>query len=178
MIRFLLPLAIAGGVIAFLAIGLTMDPSKVPSPLIDRPTPTFELPTVANPDATLTSARFGEHPVSLFNVWASWCVACREEHPLLMRLSRETDLPIYGLNYKDRRDEARAWLARYGDPYRVSAFDGEGKVGVDWGVYGVPETFVVDGEGTIRYKHIGPITEQAWRETIQPIVQRLRRNAG
>lgn len=176
--RFLIPLAVLAGVVALLAVGLTMDPREVPSPLIGKAGPAFELPTVADPGVRFTAARFAEHPVSLFNVWASWCVACRQEHPLLMRLAREDGVPIYGLNYKDRRGAARDWLARYGDPYRASAFDAEGRVGIDWGVYGVPETYVVDRQGVIRHKHIGPITEQAWREEIAPVVARLRSRSG
>jgi cytochrome c biogenesis protein CcmG/thiol:disulfide interchange protein DsbE len=176
--RFLIPLAILAGVVALLAVGLTKDPREVPSPLIGKAGPAFELPTLADPEVRFTGARFAEHPVSLFNVWASWCVACRQEHPLLMRLAREDGMPIYGLNYKDRRAAARDWLARYGNPYLASAFDGAGQVGIDWGVYGVPETYVVDREGVIRHKHIGPLTERAWRDTIRPVVERLRSRAG
>lgn len=176
--RFLLPLAVLAALVVFLGLGLTRDPSKVPSPLIDKTGPAFELPTLEDPDTSFTTARFAEHPVSLFNVWASWCVACRQEHPLLMRVARDDEVPIYGLNYKDRRTDALAWLERYGNPYRASAYDGKGKVGIDWGVYGVPETYVVDRQGTIRYKHIGPITERDWRDTLRPIVERLRSDAG
>jgi cytochrome c biogenesis protein CcmG/thiol:disulfide interchange protein DsbE len=142
--------------------------------LIDRPAPQFELPRVADANQRLTTADLSREPVVLFNVWASWCVACRQEHPLLMQLSRETDVPIFGLNYKDERGNAQAWLARFGNPYRASAHDLAGKVGIDFGVYGVPETFVVDGRGIIRYKHVGPITRRDWDDTLQPIVQRLR----
>lgn len=176
--RFLLPLGVLALILAFLGIGLTMDPRKLPSPLIDRAAPAFELPTLRDPEATLSVARLREHPVSLLNVWASWCVACRQEHPVLMRLSRRDAVPIYGLNYKDRREDALAWLQRHGDPYIASAHDGDGKVGIDWGVYGVPETYVVDGEGTIRYKHIGPVTGEVWRDTLRPIIERLRSGNG
>lgn len=178
MMRYLLPLGVAIALVVVLAWGLTRDPEKVPSPLIGKSVPTFELTTVVDADARFTAERFGDHEVSLFNVWASWCVACRHEHGLLMRVAEQGDVPIYGLNYKDRRSDARAWLSRRGNPYEASAFDPDGQVGMDWGVYGVPETFVVDDSGTIRYKHVGPITEQAWRETIQPIVERVRGASG
>lgn len=178
MIRFMLPLLAALVIVVVLGWGLTMDPRKVPSPLIGKAAPAFSLATLADPDATFTAARFTRHDVSLFNVWSSWCVACRAESALLVRLARQFDLTIYGLNYKDTRANARAWLARFGNPYAAIAFDPEGQVGLDWGVYGVPETFVVDGNGVIRYKHIGPITQQAWRETIRPIVRRLRGASG
>lgn len=178
MIRYLLPLGAAIVIVVVLGWGLTMDPRKVPSPLIDEPAPSFRLTTLANPEVEFTQARFKQHAVSLFNVWASWCVACRAESALLVRLAAQTDLTIYGLNYKDTRADARAWLARFGDPYAAIAYDPEGQVGLDWGVYGVPETFVVDGNGVIRYKHIGPITRQAWRETIRPIIRHLRGTSG
>lgn len=176
--RFLLPLAILSALVVFLGLGLLRDPGEVPSPLIDKPAPAFELPTLQDSNVTLTRASFGEHPVSLFNVWASWCVACRQEHPLLMELAREDAVPIYGLNYKDEGANARAWLERYGNPYRASAVDRDGKVGIDWGVYGVPETYIVDRYGIIRYKHIGPITARAWQETMRPLIERLRSEAG
>lgn len=174
MMRFLLPLAAAAGLLVLLGVGLTMNPRLVPSPLINKPGPAFSLPTLASPGTIFTQDKFSQHPVSIFNVWASWCVACRQEHPLLMRLSQQTDTPIYGLNYKDTRANARAWLTRLGNPYREIAFDQAGTTGIDWGVYGVPETYIVDDQGIIRYKQIGPITERVWRETLQPLIERLQ----
>lgn len=177
MMRFLLPIAAATGLLVFLGFGLTMNPRLVPSPLIDKPAPAFTLPTLASSGTPFTQAKFAENPVSIFNVWASWCVACRQEHPLLLRLSQQIDTPIYGLNYKDSRANARAWLTRLGNPYRAIAFDQSGTTGIDWGVYGVPETYIVDKQGIIRYKQIGPITERVWRETLQPLIQRLQRSS-
>lgn len=178
MTRYAIPLVVFAALVALLGVGLTMDPSKVPSPLIDEPAPAFAVPELEAPERQFTQKRFRRHDVALFNVWASWCVACRKEHPLLMRLARRDEVPIYGLNYKDEREAALGWLERRGDPYRASAFDLEGQVGLDWGVYGVPETFVVDGDGVIRYKHVGPISEEDWREDIRPVVERLRRESG
>lgn len=174
MMRFLLPLVAAAGLLVLLGFGLTMNPRLVPSPLIDKAVPAFALPTLGPAETSFTQDKFGEHPVSILNVWASWCVACRQEHPLLMRLSQEIETPIYGLNYKDNRANAHAWLTRFGNPYRITAFDQSGATGLDWGVYGVPETYIVDSRGIIRYKQIGPITEQVWRETLQPLVTRLQ----
>lgn len=176
MMRFLLPLTAAAGLLVVLGFGLTMNPRLVPSPLINKPAPAFTLPTLGPTGTTFTQARFGEHPVSIFNVWASWCVACRQEHPLLMRLSQEIETPIYGLNYKDSRANAHTWLRRLGNPYRAIAFDQSGTTGIDWGVYGVPETYIVDNHGIIRYKQIGPITERVWRETLQPLIERLQKS--
>lgn len=173
-LRFLIPLILFAVLIGLFAIGLQLDPREVPSPLIDKPAPAFALPRLDSPEAQLTRADLTQHQVSLFNVWASWCTACRQEHPFLMELARRNEIPIYGLNYKDERPDAIAWLRRHGDPYRASGFDHEGRVGIDWGVYGVPETFVVDAQGVIRYKHIGPLTPQVWREKLEPVVRQLQ----
>jgi cytochrome c biogenesis protein CcmG/thiol:disulfide interchange protein DsbE len=169
----LIPLALFLVLVAFLGIGLTMDPEKVPSPLIGKPVPEFRLPQVDQPGTKLGPAEL-KGRVYLLNVWASWCVACRQEHPVLMEAARHPAITIYGLDYKDKRPAARQWLARRGDPYTASLFDAEGKVGIDLGVYGVPETFVVDRKGIIRHKHIGPLTREDLRETILPLVQRLQ----
>lgn len=178
MIRYLLPLGVAVVITAFLGWGLTMNPHKVASALLGEPVPAFSVPTLANPEAVFTQARFTRHEVSLLNVWASWCKACRVESDLLMRVARRTDVPIYGLNYKDTRAAARTWLARFGNPYTAIAFDPKGKVGFDLGVYGVPETYIVDSNGIIRYKHIGPISSKDWRETLWPIIQRVQGKSG
>jgi cytochrome c biogenesis protein CcmG/thiol:disulfide interchange protein DsbE len=176
--RFIVPLVIFAALIGLFAVGLQLNPREVPSPLIDKPAPAFDLPRLDTPDTRLTRGDLTAHPVSLFNVWASWCVACRQEHPFLMELARSGDIPIYGLNYKDERQDAIAWLKRHGNPYRASGFDHEGRVGIDWGVYGVPETFVVDAQGLIRYKHLGPLTPQVWREKLEPVIRQLRGAAG
>lgn len=173
MNRYLLPLALFGVLVLFLAIGLSIDPKLVPSPLIDKPLPAFNLPKLKTPDDNITSNDF-HGDVVLLNVWASWCVSCRVEHPLLVELSKNDEMMIYGLNYKDRRNDAMQWLKKFGDPYRASAFDEHGLTGIDLGVYGVPETYIMDRSGIIRYKHIGPITREALDDTILPLIVKLR----
>jgi cytochrome c biogenesis protein CcmG, thiol:disulfide interchange protein DsbE len=171
-LRFLIPLGLFGVLVAFLAVGLKLDPREVPSPLIGKPAPTFALPLLANPNQTIRREDLlGK--VWILNVWASWCAACRDEHPLLVEYSRAKRVPIYGLNYKDTRDAGQQWLARFGNPYDASLFDQDGRVGIDWGVYGVPETFVVDREGMIRFKHIGALTPAILRERIEPLLRQL-----
>lgn len=168
-----LPLSVFVGITILLAIGLTMDPKEVPSPLIDKPAPKFDLPPVQGRRLGLASSNL-EGEVSLVNVFASWCVACRQEHPLLMELSRRNLVPIHGLNYKDQPDDAAGWLDALGDPYTRTGADLDGRVGIDWGVYGVPETFVIDKNGNIAYKHIGPISQQDWEAKIRPLVEKLQ----
>jgi len=177
-LRPFIPLIIFVVMAIFLGIGLTLDPREVPSPLINKASPAFTLPQLHVPDKQLSQSDFiGK--VSLFNVWASWCAACRQEHGFLLELSRQNIVPIYGLNYKDKRDDAKRWLIQYGgDPYAASAHDLDGRVGIDWGVYGVPETFVIDKKGTIRYKQIGPMNYQNWTETILPIIKQLQAEAS
>jgi cytochrome c biogenesis protein CcmG/thiol:disulfide interchange protein DsbE len=169
-------LAIFAVLVVFLGVGLTLNPREVPSPLVGKPAPTFSLPTVHDPSQVLSTRELSRE-VSLLNVWASWCVSCREEHPLLVELSRRGAVAVYGLNYKDERDDAKRWLTALGNPYRASAFDADGRVGIDWGVYGVPETFVIDRKGVIRYKHIGPVTAEAWERTLRPLVEQLQAEA-
>jgi len=173
MNRYLLPLALFAGLVLFLAIGLGIDPKLVPSPLIDKPLPAFNLPKLKTPDDNLQSNDF-QGDVVLLNVWASWCVSCRAEHPLLVELSNNNEMMIYGLNYKDTRTNALQWLQNFGDPYRASAFDEHGLTGIDLGVYGVPETYIMDRAGIIRYKHIGPITRDALDNTILPLIVKLK----
>ena len=177
MNRYLLPLGVFAGLIILLGIGLTLNPREVPSPFIGKPAPAFTLPTVHDANKQFSQEDF-KGKVSLFNVWASWCVACREEHPLLVDLAKTSDIPIYGLNYKDQLADAKRWLKLLGNPYLDSASDIEGKAGFNWGVYGVPETFLIDKKGIIRYKKIGPITEQDLQETILPMIKQLRGEAG
>ena len=175
MIRKFVPLLIFITLVIFLGIGLTRDPHLVPSPLINKPVPQFSLPRLADANQQLaTSDLRGQ--VSLLNVWASWCVSCRSEHPVLLDLAKKNVVTIYGLNYKDNREDALNWLEHYGNPYAESAHDIDGKVGIDFGVYGVPETFVVDKQGIIRYKQIGPITEDILKDTILPLITRLERS--
>jgi len=172
MLRHLLPLAIFIIVAGFLFVGLSLNPRDIGSTRLDKGAPEFNLPTVMDPATTLSEQDFlGQ--VSLFNAWASWCVSCRYEHPLLMELANRTDIPIYGLNYKDTRLEAQQLLTRQGNPYRASAFDAEGRVGIDWGLTGTPETFVVDQQGIVRYKHTGPLTVEVLEREIFPLMQEL-----
>lgn len=171
---FLVPLLAFGVLALVLGVGLSRDPREVPSPLIGKPAPQFELPAVKGRAQGLATRNLrGE--VSLVNVFASWCVACREEHPVLVALARRKLIPIHGLNYKDKPDDAAAWLDRWGDPYTRTGADIDGRVGIDWGVYGVPETFVIDPQGRIAYKHIGPMTEDFVRSKLVPMIDEIRR---
>jgi len=158
----------------FLYVGLFRDPREVPSPLVGQPAPTFTLAQLHAPDKQLSTADM-KGQVWLLNVWASWCVSCRVEHPLLVELSKANIVPVIGLNYKDRNELGKQWLAQNGDPYRLSVVDADGRVGIDFGVYGVPETFVIDKSGMIRYKQIGPITTEALEKTILPLVRQLQK---
>ena len=171
---FVLPaLAFVGVATAFL-YGLGRDPSVIPSALVGRPVPEFKLPPVKGRTLGLASSDLrGE--VSLVNVFASWCTACREEHPLLMKIKDEHTVPIHGIDYKDKPDDAANWLDTMGDPYARTGADIDGRVSIDWGVYGVPETFVVDRQGRIAYKHVGPVSGQVLSGEILPLIERLRK---
>jgi cytochrome c biogenesis protein CcmG/thiol:disulfide interchange protein DsbE len=171
-LKFIVPLLLFVMLVAFFAVGLMRDPREVPSPFIDKPAPAFRLERLHDPQAAFAPEDM-KGKVWMLNVWASWCVSCRVEHPLLVELSRRKVVPIVGLNYKDRRDDGVQWLAKFGNPYDLSAFDVDGKVGIDYGVYGVPETFVIDKAGVIRYKQIGPITPEALDKTIMPLIRKL-----
>ena len=171
--RFLLPLAAFLVLAVFLGVGLKLDPREVPSPLIGKPAPSFALTRLDQAQTTLRKEDYlGQ--VWVLNVWASWCGACRDEHPVLVDFAARKVVPLVGLNYKDTRAEGLAWLAQRGDPYVASLFDADGKVGIDFGVYGVPETFVIDRQGVIRFKHIGPVTPQVLRERIEPLLKELQ----
>ena len=169
---FLIPLAAFLALAVMLAVGLKLDPREVPSPLIDKPAPKFALQRLDDAQKTIRLDDM-RGKVWVLNVWASWCVACREEHPLLVEFAKKRVVPLYGLNYKDKRDDAKAWLARFGNPYDASLFDDEGRVGIDFGVYGVPETFVIDQNGVIRLKHIGPLTPDVLATKIEPLLKKL-----
>jgi cytochrome c biogenesis protein CcmG/thiol:disulfide interchange protein DsbE len=171
-VRWSIPLALFLVLIAFLWVGLGRDPREVPSPLIGKPAPSFALPQIDGDKSLSTAELRGK--VWLLNVWASWCVSCRVEHPLLLQLAKTNVVPVYGLDYKDKTDDALAWLAQHGNPYTASIIDGDGKVGIDYGVYGVPETFLVDRAGVIRYKQIGPLTVEALQQKILPLVRQLQ----
>lgn len=170
---FAVPLVLFGIVAVVLGVGLSLNPKEIPSALIGKPVPVFDLSPVQGRTQGLSDADL-KSEVSLLNVFASWCTACRAEHPLFMELARSGTVPIHGLNYKDRPDDAAAWLDELGDPYSRTGADLNGRVGIDFGVYGVPETFVIGSDGTIAYKHIGPLTPQTLNEVILPLVTRLR----
>jgi cytochrome c biogenesis protein CcmG/thiol:disulfide interchange protein DsbE len=174
MKRFLLPLGIFILLVAFLAVGLRLDPREVPSPLVGKPAPAFELPILQQPDKRFVPGDM-RGKVWLLNVWASWCVSCRDEHPMLVALAKRGVIPILGLNYKDKSDEATAWLKQFGNPYDLSVVDADGRIGIDYGVYGVPETYLIDAEGVIRYKQIGPITAAILEQKILPLAADLKK---
>ena len=171
-LKFGIPLAIFALLVGFFAVGLFRDPREVPSPFIGRAAPAFTLAQLHEPQKAFTPEEM-KGKVWLLNVWASWCVACQQEHPILVDMQKRGLVPIVGLNYKDQRDDGIKWLNRYGNPYVLSAYDLEGKVGIDYGVYGVPETFVIDKQGVIRHKQIGPITPEALEKTILPLIRQL-----
>jgi cytochrome c biogenesis protein CcmG, thiol:disulfide interchange protein DsbE len=168
---YLIPALVFAAVGIGLAVGLTRDPSTLPSALLDQPVPQFELPALADGDGLASEDLKGR--VSLVNVFASWCVPCRVEHPVLMRLAEE-GVPIFGINYKDPPDKAQVWLAELGDPFEKIGADRDGRVGIEWGVYGVPETFVVDAQGRIRHRHVGPIQARDLEQTLRPILAELQ----
>jgi len=171
-LRFLLPLVVFLAIAGFLLKGLWLDPREIPSPLIDKPAPEFRLESLEDSSRQIDRKdMLGK--VWLLNAWASWCVACREEHPLLVQFSRSATVPIVGLNYKDTRVDGMRWLAQFGNPYVASLFDENGRVGIDFGVYAVPETFVIDKLGVVRFKQIGPVTPEVLQEKILPLIQRL-----
>ncbi len=172
MLKYLLPLLLFIILAVFLAMGLKLNPRDIPSPLIDQPAPDFSLPLLQNPQQKLSPKNL-QGKVWLLNVWASWCVSCRSEHPVLNEFVKQTAVTIIGLNYKDDPEAAKQWLAELGNPYRASIMDQEGRVGIDYGVYGVPETFVIDKKGIIRYKFTGPVTMKVINEALMPLLQQL-----
>jgi len=160
--------------VLLLGVGLTLKPREVPSPLIGKPAPAFELPLLHAPDKTFAQKdMLGK--VWVLNVWASWCPPCLVEHPVITALARARLAPVVGLNYKDARDDALPWLKKNGDPFEFSVFDATGRIGIDYGVYGVPETYVIDRKGVIRYKHIGPLTPEVSSGKVQPMLKELAR---
>ena len=174
MRRFLLPLGLFFSLVFLLGVGLRLNPQEIPSPLIGKPAPAFALAQLAAPDKTFGPQDM-QGQVWLLNVWASWCGPCRDEHPVLLDFSRQASAPVVGLNYTDQRRDSANWLAQFGDPYLLSVFDGDGRVGMDYGVYGVPETFVIDKRGVIRMKHVGPVTPAVIRDKLMPLIKELNR---
>ncbi|MFO1253560.1 MAG: DsbE family thiol:disulfide interchange protein [Inhella sp.] len=172
-LKALLPLLAFGLLALLLARGLQLNPREIPSPLIDKPAPAFELAALHEGKPALTSAAL-QGRVTLLNVWASWCTPCQQEHPLLVDFAkRQPGVQLVGLNYKDQREAAQTWLRRLGDPYHAIGFDERGQLGIEFGVYGVPETFVIDRQGRIRFKHVGPLTAELMRERIEPLLKQL-----
>ena len=194
MNRYYWILGAFAALVALLAVGLGLNPRDVPSPLVGKPAPAFNLPVLATPEKTFGPQDM-QGKVWLFNVWASWCVSCRAEHPILVEFSRKTDVPVIGLNYKEVRGDggfdmskmapekekrlafqrANAWLSQHGDPYKLTVMDLDGRVGIDYGVYGVPETYVIDKAGIIRLKHTGPITPEVLTQKIMPLLAELNK---
>jgi cytochrome c biogenesis protein CcmG/thiol:disulfide interchange protein DsbE len=173
MLRFIVPFAVFIVLVVFFIIGLQKDPRKIPSALLDKPAPEFTLPQLNAMNTTFSPEQM-KGKVWMLNVWASWCASCRDEHPLFLDISRKGTIDIVGLNYKDKPNDGRMWLQRLGNPYTLIAADLKGDVGIDYGVYGVPESFIIDKQGVIRYKHVGPVSRQDWQETILPIIEELR----
>ena len=172
MTRFALPLAVFVLMVGLLGYGLTLDPKKVPSPLIEKPAPEFSLAMLEDPTRQLSTADM-RGQVWVLNVWASWCVSCRAEHEVITDLAGRNLVTVVGLNYKDKSTDATRWLEQFGNPYAVSVMDKDGRVGIDWGVYGVPETFVIGADGLIKYKHIGPVTHESLEQKIMPVLKEL-----
>jgi len=188
--KFLIPLALFAALVVFLAVGLTRDPREIPSPLVGKPAPEFSLPVLVGDKPFSPSDLKGK--VWMFNVWATWCVACREEHPLLVDFAKSSRIPVVGLSYKEiqpqdmangplkdaeklqmARERSLRFLQRQGDPYSLSVLDLDGRVGIDYGVYGVPETYLIDKQGIIRYKRVGPLTPQILIDTVLPLIQTM-----
>ena len=171
MSRFIVPIVAFLALVAVLTIGLTRDPGKLESTYIDKQAPAFDLPSLKAPVSRVNNDRMAGS-MALLNVWATWCVGCREEHPFLMQLAADNPLPIYGINWRDDKNAALDWLDRYGDPYVASGFDADGRVGIDWGVYGAPETFLLDENGIVVHKHLGPLSQAIWERDFVPLIGR------
>ena len=172
-----LPLILFLFIVLLLWHGLRLHPNQIPSPLINKPAPTFQLPTLFDSKKVTSTKDFLGH-VTLVNVWATWCAACGDEHALLLQLAQQEQLFFYGLNYKDDSSLAKKWLTTQGNPYQIVAVDQFGKIAIDWGVYGTPETFVLDKKGIIRYKLIGAIDENTWQTTLKPLITQLRNESA
>jgi cytochrome c biogenesis protein CcmG/thiol:disulfide interchange protein DsbE len=170
MLRYLIPAGLFGVLLVFFFVGLGRDKQTLPSPLIGKPAPVFELPTVEDPERTISNRSF-DGRMYVVNVWATWCVGCRQEHAALLEIAQRKEVPILGLNWNDQRDLAQRWLRELGNPYVANAFDAEGRVAIDWGVYGAPETFLVDARGQVVFKHVAPITIEIWERDFMPLIQ-------
>lgn len=172
-LRYVAPVLAFIILLPMLIFGLQRDPSELPSPFLNKPAPQFELPGLRDPERTVSNRDYAGQ-VALVNVWATWCVGCRQEHDFLLSLAASGDVPIYGLNWRDRREDAIRWLDELGDPYAVSGFDEDGTVGIDWGVYGAPETFLIGPDGTVLHKHLSPLTDAIWQRDFVPKIAAAR----
>ncbi len=177
MIRFAIPVALFAVLVGFLFVGLNLDPREVPSPFIGKPAPAFDLPLLGDNEKRLTPEDM-KGQVWLMNVWATWCPGCRQEHDTLLRLDQRNLAPIVGFDYKDESDKALSWLQTLGNPYQVVVEDVDGRAAIDWGVYGAPETFIIDAEGIVQYKHIGPLTDASVANDLVPVIERLKAEAS
>ena len=173
MLKYIIPFVLFIILAVFLALGLNLKPSEIPSPFINKPAPEFSALNLNSPKEKLTPTDL-KGQVWLFNVWASWCVSCRAEHPLLNQLAQQNAVVIIGLNYKDKPADAKNWLDTLGNPYNISIMDQDGRIGIDYGVYGVPETFVIDKKGLIRYKHTGPVSAEDVQQIFLPLIAKLQ----
>jgi cytochrome c biogenesis protein CcmG, thiol:disulfide interchange protein DsbE len=173
MLKYIIPLVLFVIMAVFLALGLNLNPKDIPSPLVDKPAPTFLADKLNGGGQKLSPADL-KGKVWMFNVWASWCVSCRQEHPVLNQFAQQQSITIIGLNYKDKPEDAQKWLSALGNPYNDSVIDRDGRIGLDWGVYGVPETFIVDKQGIVRYKHTGPVTEEDLQQKLIPLITKLQ----
>jgi cytochrome c biogenesis protein CcmG, thiol:disulfide interchange protein DsbE len=170
MLRFIIPIGLFATLAVFLFIGLSRDKETLPSPLIGKPAPQFELPSVEDPSQKIASREFAGRPY-VVNIWGSWCFACRDEHPVLMELARRNEIPLVGLNWRDELPLAQQWLKQFGNPYVATAFDPKGDVGIDYGAYGAPETYLVDARGIIVFKYVSPVTIEVWEREFLPRIK-------
>ena len=173
MLRYAAPALVFGALCVMFYFALGRDPGELPSPYLGKPAPQFELPRVKDPAQSIGSADY-EGQTVLVNIWATWCVGCRQEHDFLLHLANTNAIPIYGINWRDNRAEAIAWLRQLGDPYVASGYDGDGRVGIDWGAYGAPETFLIGPDGTVLYKHISPMTQEVWEREFMPRIESVK----
>jgi cytochrome c biogenesis protein CcmG, thiol:disulfide interchange protein DsbE len=167
MWRFVIPIGLFAALIAFFYVGLGRDKETLPSPLIGKPAPQFDLPTVEDPNRRVSTRDFAGKPY-VVNIWGTWCPGCRQEHPVLLEIAQRDEVPLLGIDWKDDLGMAQQWLREYGNPYEVTAFDSDGRVSIDWGAYGAPETFLVDAQGTVIHKHVGPLSMEAWERDFVP----------
>lgn len=177
MWRYLIPVGLFGALIVFFFFGLGRDMQTLPSPLVGKPAPVFELPTIDDPGKTFSNKELAGRPYAV-NVWATWCVGCRQEHAALLEITKRGEVPLIGLDWKDERDLGLQWLAQLGNPYSVVVFDAEGRAAMEWGVYGAPETFLVDGNGIVLHRHAAPLTIEIWEREFLPLIKKAQAGAS